>query len=402
MAEFFPLASPSDVRAERYNPGFGGATLSGCEIDNNGNVTLDLVNSVLMLIDLTQTGYVPFSTNNVRHAQSISFTENVEVTKVILSLIKLAGSPTGTLTVEIQTDNINKPSGSVVGVASTLNISTILGSRTNYNFAVAASLSANTKYWLVVRCGGGTVDSSNHIGVYRDTSNPYLNGLHSQSNDNGSTWTDYPTEDLQLNIEYNYSSVSGTVTEDITVSSLAEWYKYYRKTTEPTNTSVSCAIKDTEDNVLIASVDDGDSLSAIDATIYKTIRVVHTLTRNSISDDTPKLHYREVSWIGPERVVSTFPIVHQTSSTSLVTAFEKVNGNGELSVVTVYADYGNYLRMTIDGVVIIDTPVGFDFFMPAGGINLILNAPYKSGFKIEHCAGADNKHSNVIIAYKEE
>jgi hypothetical protein len=63
---------------------------------------------------------------------------------------------------------------------------------------------------------------------------------------------------------------------------------------------VSCAIKDTSNNVLDASLADGDSLSAISAQTYKTIRLVHTLARDSVSDTTPELHYREVSWIGAE------------------------------------------------------------------------------------------------------
>jgi hypothetical protein len=141
---------------------------------------------------------------------------------------------------------------------------------------------------------------------------------------------------------------SGTVTEDISVSSLAEWYKYYRKTTEPTNTSVSCAIKDTEDNILIASVVDGNSLSAIDATTYKTIRVVHTLTRNSTSDDTPKLHYREVSWLGEgERGVNwankTFVTSAPATSHNSYTHLD-ITGSGYLVALS-----GTSFTMSIDG-----------------------------------------------------
>jgi hypothetical protein len=71
--------------------------------------------------------------------------------------------------------------------------------------------------------------------------------------------------DTDGSIIISSGQTTATVSEDIAVSSFSEWYKYYIKKTTPTTSTITCAIKDTSDNVLIASITDGGSLSSIDA-----------------------------------------------------------------------------------------------------------------------------------------
>ena len=147
-------------------------------------------------------------------------------------------------------------------------------------------------------------------------------------------------------------ATSGTVTEDIAVASLAEWYKYFRQVTTPANTSVSCAIKDTANNVLVASMADGDILSTIDSKTYKTIRLVHTLTRVSTSDTTPELHYREVEWLGHEQELNYTLIGCKNVNASTLETVLTVNGKGKLFNIDSLSNGSYpiaYLEVHIDG-----------------------------------------------------
>ena len=109
--------------------------------------------------------------------------------------------------------------------------------------------------------------------------------------------------------------------------------------------------------MLVASVADGDSLSAISAQTYKTIRLVHTLTRDSVSDATPELHYREVSWIG-NRLLSAKSVKLDGTQTSYATVIN-ATGMGELRAITqfVAASRIGHIKITIDGVLFFDSVV---------------------------------------------
>ncbi len=111
----------------------------------------------------------------------------------IYGKINTGGTP-GDLTVDIQTDNGNKPSGSAVSD------STITFAYTDFTdayswvtkySAAAFTLSANTKYWIVFRAA--IVNSSNYYQLATSFigGTVYSKGLHSLSTDTGSTWTTY-------------------------------------------------------------------------------------------------------------------------------------------------------------------------------------------------------------------
>jgi len=156
--------------------------------------------------------------------------------------------------------------------------------------------------------------------------------------------------------------LSGTVTLDVT-EDVYEWLKLYFKTVTPANTTVTCAVKDTSNNVLIASVTDGGDLSGIDTKTYKTLRLVFTLTRVSTSDTTPELHMPFWTWIGsiPQAFdwtakTPTYARL-KTNSNSLQTVID-VTGEGLAYVAIASADTTDRqgrVVLTVDGAVLDDT-----------------------------------------------
>lgn len=331
---FYPLASPTDVeeaaRLSRYNPGFSGATLSGCSLDGDGNVVLSVSAGTTANITDPDTTLGPHIVKS-----GIRITANTTLGGV---RVALAAS-----TADITKAYIIKHSdGTVIATKDITGIGTT-------PFDIVGTMETGTDYRIVIDNGGSNYTNRvKNSGVSYPYSSDDITAV-SGSYDGG----DQPTIIYAFDyITALLPNLSGTVTEDIAVSSLQQWYKYHRNVTEPANTSVSCAVKDTSDNVLDASVADGDSLSAIDETLYKTIRLVHTLTRNSTSDATPKLHYREVSWLGAELIndkkgYSAY-IINSTTAYALVGEY---SGSGVASLVVQKTTAGNALyNITIDGV----------------------------------------------------
>jgi hypothetical protein len=134
--------------------------------------------------------------------------------------------------------------------------------------------------------------------------------------------------------------VTGTATLDISPSSLYAWGNLYFKTKKPENTDIVCTVKDDSDNVLIPSISDGVDLSSIDPTQYETLRLVWTLTRDSVEDESPVVYEPSWAWLGGSSSVfdlsektPTF-IRFQTNSSALQTVVDVEGGSG-VAVVAV-------------------------------------------------------------------
>jgi hypothetical protein len=105
--------------------------------------------------------------------------------------LKKYGSPTGNLTVEIQTDNAGEPSGTAVtnGTSATVSASTLTTSfaATTFTFSGNPSLSASTTYWLVLTTTD-TQSNTNYVIWGADTSTPsYADGA--MFGEDASTWS---------------------------------------------------------------------------------------------------------------------------------------------------------------------------------------------------------------------
>lgn len=129
-------------------------------------------------------------TTNDKLAQSFEISTASTVSEVDLWLKKV-GSPTGNLTVEIQTDSAGEPSGTAItnGTSNTVSASTLTTSFADITFSFASnpSLASGTTYWIVLT----TADSqsnTNYVVWGADTSTPsYADG--EMLGEDASTWS---------------------------------------------------------------------------------------------------------------------------------------------------------------------------------------------------------------------
>lgn len=175
--------------------------------------------------------------------------------------------------------------------------------------------------------------------------------------------------DTDGSVKLSTGQIFGTVTEDVAVKHIARWLAYSRKVyvpDSPGTQTITCAIKDISDNVLISNVSEGQSLATIDAKIYKTLRVVHTLTRASTADASPKLHYRDVSWLGSDHdaLIGKTPrciALRCTMGDYTDTTIANITGSGYLLGITAVCPAMDSIysadstsTLTIDGVDLIN------------------------------------------------
>ena len=335
------------ARLSRYCPGFSGATLAGCALDANGNVILGVVEGASVDQDSgINNKYIFTGANDIGQRLQTGFDKKTRIFKESVYVSGKSGTP-GNISCEIYNVTTSTSLGKITKTAAEITASAY----NEFDFTSFNCVYTATDV-IDIRVEGTGSDASNSYTITFSASDVQADAVMLTD-----SWAESAGNDLKHKTIFGEPALSGTSTEDIAVSSLAEWYKYYRTVTTPANTSVTCAIKDTSNNVLVASVADGDSLSAIDETTYKTIRLVHTLARDSVSDATPKLYYREVSWIG-NRLLSAKSIKLNGTQTSYATVIN-VTGRGELRAITqfVAASRIGHIKITIDGVLFFDSVV---------------------------------------------
>ncbi|MEK7992886.1 MAG: choice-of-anchor R domain-containing protein [Planctomycetota bacterium] len=158
------------------------------------NAVADL-NSTLQLMDSTTREY----------AQSFMVPYTDQTFQGIQLAIKKTGAP-GNITWRIETDNAGAPSGTLVSADATATIAAAdVTTSTSYirdytNSAAPFTLSANTRYWLVVK-GAATLDATNkwEFGTAADAT--YARGYAKFSTDTGATWTSFADKtDLSFGI----------------------------------------------------------------------------------------------------------------------------------------------------------------------------------------------------------
>jgi hypothetical protein len=128
-----------------------------------------------------------------RYAESFSIPYTDGTFKGIILNLEKEGSP-GTITVRIETDNGNKPSGTLAHANATMTIPAgdVIDSVPSYVTAYSASLwglTANTKYWIVISAAGVAGADKYCVGQYPG----YPSGKGMKSTDSGSTYTDLTT-----------------------------------------------------------------------------------------------------------------------------------------------------------------------------------------------------------------
>lgn len=178
----------------------------------DGATTFTLVKDFNILVDdglTTNTDKKVGDTGGTEYkqAQSIQISKTVNVKSLKLRMKATATSPTGAITVRIESDTANAPSGNLADANATTTIPNFTG--TDYQDVIATftnsfTLTAATKYWIVISCNA----QANDVGwlVSGNTTSIYADGSNSQYN--GSAWTNNATHDLNFVLYTNPTSVN--------------------------------------------------------------------------------------------------------------------------------------------------------------------------------------------------
>lgn len=232
--------------------------------------------------------------------------------KIRLKLRKNVGSPTTNIQVEIRTDDgAGKPSATKVGDTAVLNANVLTTTNQAYDFSVNASLTKKTRYHFVIKTDGtGVLDTSNSFYVVRSGIESYFDGNISQSPNSGSTW-----------------------------STIADYDFYFELIPL--------------EQILIPSITDGGDLSSIDPTQYKTLRLVWTLTRNSVEDESPVVYEPFWSWLGGETadewLSGSFVTGVSPKTSHQANNIVDIEGSGYLISIVLTTTTSTILAFQIDG-----------------------------------------------------
>jgi hypothetical protein len=179
---------------------------------NNVQITVgDIVNQTSLEASVSDLGSFPLltaTTHRLAQSFSVPYTD-ATFRRAKLALVK-SGTPSGNITVEIQADNGGKPSGSAVTNGSATITPASVSTSAAYvtaTFSDRVTLSANTKYWLVISAAS-TVDGSNSYG-WGGTSGNYPGGKYKKSTDSGASYSE-PTAGFGLAFKILYGNAADT------------------------------------------------------------------------------------------------------------------------------------------------------------------------------------------------
>jgi hypothetical protein len=123
--------------------------------------------------------------NEYRHAQSFSLSAAISCDQISLYFAAKTGSPSGNVTVRIETDNAGVPSGTLVHADATNAIASPTDSAwAMFTFPNPVALSASTTYWIVAGCD----NQSTNVRWNLRNGSGYSSGVE-VFNTNGGAWT---------------------------------------------------------------------------------------------------------------------------------------------------------------------------------------------------------------------
>jgi len=135
---------------------------------------------------------------NNKNAQSFKVVESEKTFQTLSLRLSRGGTPIGDITVRIETDNENKPSGNLVSPFATFIIpKASIGTSWSWiqeSSAMQFELKKNTLYWIVLSSAG--TDSANYYkwSFISGIDATYENGNRSYYEGDATTWFDYPDD----------------------------------------------------------------------------------------------------------------------------------------------------------------------------------------------------------------
>ena len=128
-------------------------------------------------------------------AQSFTLSGSETISKVKITFGAGVGSPAGNVTLRIETDDTDLPSGTLAHANASKAITPVASSENTFDFANDFGLTADT-YWLVLCCDNQAYDVRWFIGMDSDTTM----GAIANSTDGGSSWSAYATYNLTCKV----------------------------------------------------------------------------------------------------------------------------------------------------------------------------------------------------------
>lgn len=139
-------------------------------------------------------------------AQSFMVPNSDDTYQVLSLYLVKTGTPPNNLVARIETDNGGKPSGTLVSAGATMSV-VPAGVATSWGWvrmiaAALFSLSANTRYWIVLKTTAGDASNNYAVGYEWNANANYPRGNMAWSADAGSTYTDEPLADCDFRLHY--------------------------------------------------------------------------------------------------------------------------------------------------------------------------------------------------------
>jgi hypothetical protein len=227
----------------------------------------------------TCTTDIPMSTNKWQ-AQMFHPTKS-DISKIGIKL-KKTGTPTGTLTFTIETDNANYPSGTLLAT-STLDVATLTTSFVEYKVSLPCQLDVGTNYWIVVKGSGSWIVGREPVMRTRANTSAYYRAWGAAS------WTNHDTNYVYDLRTYYTSITLKNVVNPTLVTPHGETfngctflnggtYLYTDPANVPPNNSVVVF-----SNPVPSGVVAGRNYCVIDSTVGGNFRISDTLGGSNIS-----------------------------------------------------------------------------------------------------------------------
>ena len=145
-----------------------------------------------------------------RRGQSFTLSQSREISAIALYLVSINGSPSGTITLRIETDNgagegTSVPTGNLADANLTVSYNPSSVSDWNkVSFATPTILSAG-KYWVVLNCNNQANDTGCVFSV--DTTTPSYTGGHAAYTLNAGSWTPQSGSDINFRVYANVDQI---------------------------------------------------------------------------------------------------------------------------------------------------------------------------------------------------
>jgi len=121
-------------------------------------------------------------------AQSFTLDEATTISKVAMKMATRVGSPSGGITLRIETDDTGLPSGTLVNANATKNVNPTDNQWSDWEFDTPFSISSGY-YWIVLTCSAQS--TNNRWKIRAKSGGGYADGIVAYSTNFGSSWATF-------------------------------------------------------------------------------------------------------------------------------------------------------------------------------------------------------------------